>query len=365
MAGVSESGYTRHFCMGGDEYLKSYGMFPWVGNKTWCVDFLLSLMPENIHTMVEVFGGSAAFTMYVKTVQRMMSQMRQVTNFVVNDRNDDIVNFYHCVRDKPFQLMLMCRDYPINSKMEVELFKKAAYPKTLEDLEESRRLHRFIYVALKGIDLEAETEAAQLLLAPTLAEKMQELLYQKAELGDCARAAAFLRSLVYSFRSMGTNYAPRMRTMDRFVDDIANRLSFYMSGVVIYNEDFRSIFARHAAAENLLFCDPPYLGTEKMYRYSEEQPGFFWEDHVALMELSRDTESRVIVTYNDDPAVRELYEHPRFHIVAASHHNSLSATAGTDMQEIFICNYMPPKHSMVLCEQMTLFGGDDANGLEA
>lgn len=334
-------------------------MFPWVGNKTWGVAFLLSLIPTGINTLIEVFGGSAAFTMFVKATRRMMTEMKQISTFVLNDMNDDIVNFYHCVRDKPFQLMQACRDYPINSKLEFDLFMKAVNPETLADLDEYQRLRRFIYVALKGIDLEGEMKAAELLLPPQLSVQAQAIMYRKAEMGDCIRAAAFLRNLAMSFRSMGTSYAPRMKNLDRYVEDIANRLSFYMCGVVIYNEDFRKIFSRYQTPNCLLFCDPPYLGTEKMYRYSEEQQGFFWQEHQDLMELARDTESKVIITYNDAPLVRELYSDPKFHIIGASHHNSMSGKADTDMNEIFICNYEPPKDSALLCEQMTLFGGNE------
>jgi DNA adenine methylase len=57
--------------------------------------------------------------------------------------------------------------------------------------------------------------------------------------------------------------------------------------------------SRHA----VLFLDPPYFGDKNLYRYD-----FDGDDHERLADLLRQTPHDWLMTYEDHPAVWELYE---------------------------------------------------------
>jgi len=54
--------------------------------------------------------------------------------------------------------------------------------------------------------------------------------------------------------------------------------------------------------EFLIFEDPPYYGTESFYKSS-----FTVKDHEILAKFNHETTHHVILTYNDCPLIRELY----------------------------------------------------------
>lgn len=66
--------------------------------------------------------------------------------------------------------------------------------------------------------------------------------------------------------------------------------------------DFETSLTLHPEA--LAFCDPPYVGAKKLYGNNGEGQNI---NHEALRELLRLRE-RWIVTYDDHPLVRKLYE---------------------------------------------------------
>lgn len=103
--------------------------------------------------------------------------------------------------------------------------------------------------------------------------------------------------------------------------------------VVIEHRDFSSLIKTYDRPDAVFYCDPPYHGTEKCY----DAP-FGTEKHIQLRDTLRSIKGRFILSYNDDPFVRDLYKD--FKIEAVFRCNNLANRYGGDIfKEIIITNY--------------------------
>jgi DNA adenine methylase len=59
-----------------------------------------------------------------------------------------------------------------------------------------------------------------------------------------------------------------------------------------------------SSTEYIIYADPPYYGTENMYKTKS----FSIEDHYTLANLCNESTHHIIISYNDCELVRELYE---------------------------------------------------------
>lgn len=66
--------------------------------------------------------------------------------------------------------------------------------------------------------------------------------------------------------------------------------------------DFRDVIESNDAPDVLIYCDPPFVGTEGYYAVD-----FTEEDHVALAQLLHEASGKVVLSYYDHPLVRDLY----------------------------------------------------------
>ena len=73
-------------------------------------------------------------------------------------------------------------------------------------------------------------------------------------------------------------------------------------GVAIEQRDFRDLIPRWDSPETMYFCDPPYYGPvgAQFWKFTDE-------DHVDLAAALHQVKGKVMLTYYDHPAVRDLY----------------------------------------------------------
>ena len=85
--------------------------------------------------------------------------------------------------------------------------------------------------------------------------------------------------------------------------DYLEQVQLRLKGVKIENRDFEPILKTYDRPDALFYLDPPYLGTEKLYE------GIFgWEDHLRLAANLKELKGRFVLSYNDDPRIRKLYD---------------------------------------------------------
>ncbi len=75
-----------------------------------------------------------------------------------------------------------------------------------------------------------------------------------------------------------------------------------LKDVVIENRDFEAIIKIYNKPGALFYCDPPYFNAEQYYQ------GFGPGDHERLKKALESIKGRFVLSYNDTPEIRELYE---------------------------------------------------------
>jgi len=152
------------------------------------------------------------------------------------------------------------------------------------------------------------------------------------------RAAFYYYQLSMSFGSKGDNFAmPKSRRPKDIYKDFrkwSQRLKF----VTIENMSFTKLIKEYDRLEAFFYCDPPYFGTESYYKNTGE---FGKEEHILLRDTLANIQGKLLLSYNDDPFIRELYK--KFNITST---RKFDYTLGSNVhrkkksvREIFITNF--------------------------
>ena len=281
---------------------------------------LYQLFPNDFHRLVEVFGGGAA-VIFGREPGRCEE--------IYNDYNSNLVTLFWCVKNRPLALMTELNFLPLNSRQEFEVLRKFLREEEFTDAY-----------------LREELELCERFFLPPEREELREILLKKAEMSDVRRAAAFYKVIRYSYAGSGTSFGGKPVDIRRGLHQIWE-CSRRLAEVVIEHQSYEALIPRFNDPATLLYVDPPYYQAE-CYEVS-----FGLRDHYRLRELIGQTKSRVVLSYNDCPFIRDLYRD--FWVVAVRRNNPMANryTPGSEYGELVILNYDPRDHPKD--RQMTLF----------
>ena len=219
---------------------------------------------------------------------------------VYNDRNPNLANLYRCVRDHPDELISELT-YALNSRTDFDYIRKV-------------------------------------MKTPT-------------EIPDVKRAAYFYQLIRYSYASGLDSYASQPHSMWNNFPLITNACA-RLQKVVIENKDFEKLIDQYDRPESFFYCDPPYFETEDYY----EDVGFTKDDHVRLADRLSSIKGKYLLSYNDCPEIRELYESRGARIESISRLSNIAQRyeAGKQYDELIISNYDTSENKNDLC-QLTFF----------
>lgn len=273
----------------------------WVGGKKALRDSILARLPPYYERYIEVFGG-AGWVLFRKPPGRDFE--------VYNDFNSNLVNLYRCVRDKPNKLKYKLR-YVLNSR---------------EDFDWIAMLHkRKLFPRLRDVD----------------------------------RAAKFYQMIRYSYASGLDSYSCQPHSIwgDFPQIDMASRR---LQKVVIENRDFEKLIRQYDSPVSFFYCDPPYFATEDYYK----DVGFTTADHIRLRDALLECSGKFLVSYNDCPEIREIWDKPNIRIEEISRLNNLAQRydGGCRYAELLISNYDTSERSR-MSHQLSLFDDDGGNFL--
>jgi DNA adenine methylase len=82
----------------------------------------------------------------------------------------------------------------------------------------------------------------------------------------------------------------------------------------ITNMDFEPVIA-DTSSSALIYCDPPYYGQGN----NSYQCGFTLEDHKRLAGLLQETPHQWVLSYDDCPEIRQLYDWATVYTVSVSY----------------------------------------------
>ena len=219
---------------------------------------------------------------------------------VFNDFNGNLVNLYRCVREQPEALRDELR-YMLNSRLDFEY--------------------------------------------------MKGMLHSQAMLPDVRRAAYYYALIRYSYAAGTSTFGSQPHAMwNNFplIESAAGRLQ----KVVIENKDCVKLIRQYDRPESFFYCDPPYYNADQYYE-AVSADGF---DHAGLADALLGIKGKFLLSYNDCPEIRALYDRPGIVIEGISRLSNIAQRYenGKQYPELLISNYDTTELARS-CVQLTLF----------
>lgn len=219
---------------------------------------------------------------------------------VFNDFNGNLVNLYRCVREQPEALRNELR-YMLNSRLDFEY--------------------------------------------------MKGMLHSQAVLPDVRRAAYYYALIRYSYAAGTSTFGSQPHAMwNNFplIESAAGRLQ----KVVIENKDCVKLIRQYDRPESFFYCDPPYYNADQYYE-AVSSDGF---DHAGLADALLGIKGKLLLSYNDCPEIRALYDRPGIVVEGISRLSNIAQRYenGKQYPELLISNYDTTELARS-CVQLTLF----------
>ena len=145
---------------------------------------------------------------------------------------------------------------------------------------------------------------------------------------DIQRAARYFIKMRLSFGANGRQFGCSDKDLKKptdYLSIVSNRLS----RVVIECKNYDDLINVYDRSTAFFYLDPPYFGAEKLYDIT-----FTKDDHIKLKQLLNNIKGLFLLSYNDDPFIRELYKN--YNIEAIERGNNLSRGK---YKELIIKNY--------------------------
>ena len=252
-----------------------------MGGKHRLVPQLVALLPP-CHTYVEPFGGSAAVLL-----NKPPSPVE-----VFNDIDGELVNLFMTVRDYPGDFIRCVESLPYSRTLRDAWrtqFYRGRWPK-----DRFERAVRYYY------------------------------LVRSSFFGHIDKGWRF---------ALKTDEAARLYNCIGEVEQIAQRLAH----VHIDCKDFRKCIRTYDRPDTCFFADPPYYGAVP---YRKKIPPFTEQCHIDLAKLLAKVQGKWLLTYNDHPRIRELYDGFKISEVVTRLNTDKMATANRrPFRQLIIRNY--------------------------
>jgi DNA adenine methylase len=239
---------TRRECNSPEREISVTSFLAWVGGKRILAKRIVSMMPEH-KTYVEVFGG-AGWVLFRKEPSEVE---------VWNDLNGDLANLFRVVRDR-------LEDF--RSRQYYLLSSRKEYYRFMEDIKAGKFRSRV------------------------------------------ERAIAFYYCIKNSFGSgifTGWAFGPERGPKYCQGLDVLDLARERLKHAYIDNLSFEKLIPNWDRDGTLFYCDPPYMMLLGKAGRSYYQCEFTEEDHRRLREVLGGVKGRFILSYDDHPAVRDLY----------------------------------------------------------
>ncbi|MCL2697529.1 MAG: DNA adenine methylase [Oscillospiraceae bacterium] len=280
----------------------------WKGGKKLSLKYILPRFPVSYSQYIEVFGGGG-WVFFAKKPE---------TNDIYNDYNRHLSNMFACIKNKTISLIKELGFLPFAGRNDFIYLRKF-----LEKEEFNDEM------------LREEADIVQHELPPLQAAEVKAILTEETERYDVKRAAAMFKVIRYSYASSCTSFGCRALDIRRFFHLIWDA-SRRMADALVENQDFETLVRHYDNDTAFFYLDPPYFDAE------DYEVAFPKEDHVRLRDLLMSIDGKFMLSYNDSPAIRELYEgQDGIHLFEFERLDSIAQRAepGKMYKELLIANY--------------------------
>lgn len=269
------------------EYKATNSPFKWVGGKSRLRKQIINLLPP--HTCyVEPFAG-AAWVLFAKPPSPVE---------VLNDKDQDLINFFRIVKEKPEQLIASF-EWELVSRAEFERLAQLD-PLQLTDIE---RAHRFYYLIMAGWG--------------------GELNYPR-----------FQTSITDG--GHGNRLFGALQTLRERLMPVYERLRT----VIIENLDWQECVNRYDRPGTVMYIDPPYPDNGCNYVHNMRDV----KDHKILVARLKKASCKWILSSYDTEFIHTLFDGYFINLVQSASGMMTQKNGNTRVtnKEVLITNFQPP-----------------------
>ena len=299
--------------------------FPWIGSKEKTAPYILQLFPPNLTQYVEPFGGSGAVLLALPPDPNRLD--------IYNDLDAELVNLFSCIKECSNVLLRELKFLPIHGRKLFEYYRDFV-------------AHKEVY--FQNVQAEIECLGDRSCFTEEQAGELLPIFQERLALYDVKRAAAYYLAIRGSFSGTINSFGVKGLDVERFLK-LFPPVSARLKDVPLENKNALQLIRERDKKGSLIYADPPYVKTERLYRVAGKL-GRFRRFHVRLWQVLTGRDSYVILSYNDCPFIRKLYQD--WYISSFQRSNPLSQKKGSSFGELIITNYDPRPY---MTSQMNLF----------
>lgn len=251
---------------------------------------------------------------------------------VYNDFDRNLTNLFHCMKERTVATVRELGFCNLNSRDDFIAVRRFFEDEQFEDKYFSEELR-----------------LTDITFPPPEAAELKEIRTRITKDYDVRRAAMFMKLLRYSYSSSCKSYASQpfdIRRLFGLITELKNR----MANVVVDNQDFETLINHYDRPDAFFYADPPYFSTEDMYAV-----GFNLDDHVRLRDTLKNIKGKFLLSYNDCPEIRELYNGFSLFDFSRTHSMAQRYEAGKEFKELLIGNYDLYERAKNQPVQLTIF----------
>ncbi len=263
----------------------------------------------------------------------MLLGKRQKDKFeVYNDYNHNLTNLFRVMIFRPNAFKIELGFCHLNARDFFEEWK-----------------HRIDTEDFHNPYFEEELRLTEVLYDIDVAKAVLEI--QKRIENDCDlhRAATFLKLIRHSYSSSCKSFASQPFDISKLYDGI-EQLAVRMNNAVVENQDFETLIKHYDREDSFFYCDPPYYNSEYVY-----DGGFAKENHQRLHDVLVNAKGKWLLSYNDCPEIRELYDGYSFYDFKRVHSMVQKYDPGKEFPELLIANYDLSEKAKNFSWQIDLF----------
>ena len=299
--------------------------FPWIGGKEKIAPYILQTFPAKLAQYVEPFGGSGAVLLALPQDPSRLD--------IYNDLDAELVNLYSCIKECSNVLLRELKFLPIHSRRLFEYYRDFV-------------AHKEVYY--QNVQAEIACLGDRSCFTEEQAGELLPIFQERLALFDVKRAAAYYLAIRGSFSATVTSFGVKGMDVENLLK-LLPPVSARLKDVPLENKNALQLIRERDREDGLIYADPPYVKTERIYRIVGKTRRFR-KFHVRLWQVLSACKGYVVLSYNDCPFIRKLYRD--WYILSFQRGNPLSQKKGASFGELIITNYDPRPY---MTRQLNLF----------
>lgn len=233
--------------------------FPWIGGKEKIAPYILQLFPPKLKQYVEPFGGSGAVLLALPPDPNRLD--------IYNDLDAELVNLYSCIKERSNVLLRELKFLPIHSRKLFEYYRDFV-------------AHKEVY--FQNVQAEIECLGDRSCFTEEQAGELLPIFQERLALFDVKRAAAYYLAIRGSFSATVTSFGVKGMDVEHLLK-MFPPVSARLKDVPLENKNALQLIRERDRKEGLIYADPPYVKTERLYRIAGKL-GRFRRFHVRLWQ---------------------------------------------------------------------------------